>query len=67
MTHLFAHLISHLICIYLSFCTEQPVNSEDSTIDMERDDDTQQEESIPEGIHPPITEGILNYFDSSPQ
>ena len=45
-------------------------------MNMEQDDDTQQEVSIPEakngtlipdGPYPPITEGTINYFDSSPQ
>ena len=45
-------------------------------MNMEQDDDTQQEVSItqgekgtliPDGPYPPIMEGTLNYFDSSPQ
>ena len=45
-------------------------------MNMEQDDDTQWEVSIPEGKngtlipngpYPPIMEGALNYFDSSPK
>ena len=75
-TILFAYPISHLTCICLAFSTDEPVNGQHSTLNTEKDDDTYQQASIPEGMdddvipespYPPIMEGRLNYFSSSPQ
>ena len=64
----YLHIPSHLY--FLIPFNEQPANIDDD------DDDTQHQEStsermdyhvIPECPYPPMTEGTLNYFDSSPQ